>query len=443
MSDLSATLSQSAATLPGLRAANTASSANTVNTTPGKAGDAPRFSDVLKDKSSAIDKPAQNNAKPNNDAERSRERAESAHESESAQADTGAASTASAPADEGQSADARVAANEAQAAQQSTQDAATQAATKAAMEAAQAQLTALMLQLPAVAPTLKTAPALGQVSAGNTATIGESSRSTGADDATLALADKASGDAPLTTAGNSGRSAGQGDPRQSADAALAANLANAQSGTNEPTPGIATATAAISADDEIALPVAAAESAPADTPFSQALTRVREGQSIDVATGTNTHVARSEASSAMRTPVGHPNWSNELGDKMTWMVTQQRSQADLVLNPPQLGRIEVSLTVTGDQANAVFSSPNAAVREMIENSLPRLREILAGSGLNLGQADVGAQSFAQQQQAQQDQQQAATNRRLASADFTPGLDLGAGVATLRSGTGVGMVDTFV
>ena len=99
-----------------------------------------------------------------------------------------------------------------------------------------------------------------------------------------------------------------------------------------------------------------------------------------------------ETTVRMDTPVGHKDWSTELGNKLTWMATAQRQQADLVLNPPQLGRVEVSLTVSGDQASAVFASPNAAVRELIEDSLPRLKEILSGAGINLGEAQVGSES---------------------------------------------------
>ncbi len=130
--------------------------------------------------------------------------------------------------------------------------------------------------------------------------------------------------------------------------------------------------------------------------FAQLLNRVQENAGQHTSSATQA-TDRSANVVHMEHAAGHPNWSNELGDKMTWMVTSQKQQAELVLNPPQLGRIEVSLTVSGDQANAVFTSPNAAVREMIENSLPRLREIMASSGMNLGQADVGAQSSGQQQ----------------------------------------------
>lgn len=149
------------------------------------------------------------------------------------------------------------------------------------------------------------------------------------------------------------------------------------------------------------------------------------------------------ASAPVATPVGAPGWDNEVGDKVVWMVGRQESRAELVLNPPQLGRIEVSLTMNGDQANATFISANASVREALENAMPRLREILQGAGVSLGQTQVGAESF--QQAAQQ--QQTGDNPGRGNgrdADKTPqGLALGhdhaPGQALKR---GNGLVDTF-
>lgn len=105
--------------------------------------------------------------------------------------------------------------------------------------------------------------------------------------------------------------------------------------------------------------------------------------------------AASAATTTVATPVGARGWNSEVGEKLTWMVSRQETHAELVLNPPQLGRIEVSLSMNGDQANAVFVSANATVREALENALPRLREILQDAGISLGQAQVGAESFQQ------------------------------------------------
>jgi len=93
----------------------------------------------------------------------------------------------------------------------------------------------------------------------------------------------------------------------------------------------------------------------------------------------------------VETPMGAAGWANEVGDKMTWMAGSQLSKAELVLNPPNLGRIEVSLSIKGDQATAQFVAANAQVRETLEASIPRLRDVLADAGVNLGQTHVGSE----------------------------------------------------
>lgn len=92
------------------------------------------------------------------------------------------------------------------------------------------------------------------------------------------------------------------------------------------------------------------------------------------------------------TPAGSPGWPEEVGSRVSWMVGHDESHAQLTLTPPQLGKIEVSITVSGDQTSAQFVAATPAARELIEQSLPRLREVLEQSGINLGQTDVGTSS---------------------------------------------------
>ncbi|KYC29305.1 putative Flagellar hook-length control protein [Sterolibacterium denitrificans] len=99
-----------------------------------------------------------------------------------------------------------------------------------------------------------------------------------------------------------------------------------------------------------------------------------------------------EAPARMEAPLGSSAWNREIGDKLVWMVGRQEQRAELVLNPPQLGRVEISLSLRGEQTNATFMAANPAVREALENALPRLREMFAEAGLSLGQAQVGADS---------------------------------------------------
>lgn len=98
----------------------------------------------------------------------------------------------------------------------------------------------------------------------------------------------------------------------------------------------------------------------------------------------------------VQTPVGARGWDGEVSDKLVWMVGRQEQRAELVLNPPQLGRVEVTLSMSGGQTTAQFVSANPAVRDALEAAMPRLREILAEAGVNLGQAQVGADAGSNQ-----------------------------------------------
>ena len=73
--------------------------------------------------------------------------------------------------------------------------------------------------------------------------------------------------------------------------------------------------------------------------------------------------------------------------------------AQINITPAHLGPIQISLSLNGEQMTAHFVSANQEVRQALEDALPRLREMLAGAGINLGQANVGSQ----QQQAQAEQ----------------------------------------
>jgi flagellar hook-length control protein FliK len=104
----------------------------------------------------------------------------------------------------------------------------------------------------------------------------------------------------------------------------------------------------------------------------------------------------------MITPrVGSAEWAPAVSEKVVWMASQNHQVAELHLNPPNLGPVEVRLTIGQDQqASAIFVAHHSVVREAIETALPRLREMLAESGIMLGNATVSAESFGQQQQQQ-------------------------------------------
>ena len=90
-------------------------------------------------------------------------------------------------------------------------------------------------------------------------------------------------------------------------------------------------------------------------------------------------------------PFGSNGWVEEFTQKINWMSTQQNQVAELHLSPPELGPLDVVLKITGNQATVLFTSPHGAVREAVENALPKLREIFADNGIMLGNATVSDQ----------------------------------------------------
>lgn len=98
---------------------------------------------------------------------------------------------------------------------------------------------------------------------------------------------------------------------------------------------------------------------------------------------------------AVEAHVRSPAFAHEFGEKMVWLAGRQGQMAEMIVNPPQLGSVEIRLTVTGGEAGAQFFSANPAVREAIEAALPKLRDLMAQAGINLGEANVRDQSFAQ------------------------------------------------
>jgi flagellar hook-length control protein FliK len=110
--------------------------------------------------------------------------------------------------------------------------------------------------------------------------------------------------------------------------------------------------------------------------------------------------ATADATPALRmeSTMTAPRWGEEMAQKIVWLAGRNESRAELVLTPPQLGKVEVTLTVShSGETSALFVSPNAQVREALEHSLVRLREVFAAAGISLGQTSVSDDSPARDQ----------------------------------------------
>jgi flagellar hook-length control protein FliK len=105
-----------------------------------------------------------------------------------------------------------------------------------------------------------------------------------------------------------------------------------------------------------------------------------------------THAVRHAERSVMETPVraGARSFPDEVGQRVVWMAANGQHAAELRVDPPQLGPVEVRLTLNGDQASLTLLSPHQSVRDALQSSLPRLQEMLVGAGVDLGSVNVGS-----------------------------------------------------
>lgn len=146
------------------------------------------------------------------------------------------------------------------------------------------------------------------------------------------------------------------------------------------------------------------------------------------------------ASDKIAARVGTPGWDQQVGQKIVWMVAGQEQSASLTLNPPDMGPMQVVLSVNNDQATVTFSAAQPEVRQALEDAMPKLREMMNESGIALGNASVNDGSA--QQQAQAEARQAGRGGRDGGGQGGQAHDATLAPATRRGGEQQGLVDTF-
>ncbi|MDX1352440.1 MAG: flagellar hook-length control protein FliK [Thiomicrorhabdus sp.] len=92
-------------------------------------------------------------------------------------------------------------------------------------------------------------------------------------------------------------------------------------------------------------------------------------------------------------PVRSSQWGQAMGQRVVFMANNQVQQAQITLNPEKLGPVQVKLHMDKDQqVHVTMNAQHLTTREAMENALPRLREMLEQSGINLASVDIGDHS---------------------------------------------------
>ena len=84
---------------------------------------------------------------------------------------------------------------------------------------------------------------------------------------------------------------------------------------------------------------------------------------------------------------------HELGARVMLMAGQKWQEAEIQLEPQGMGKIRVQLSIDQEQqTNVQFMVQHSQAKEALDQSLPRLREILSQNGLQPGQTQVQQQA---------------------------------------------------
>jgi flagellar hook-length control protein FliK len=84
--------------------------------------------------------------------------------------------------------------------------------------------------------------------------------------------------------------------------------------------------------------------------------------------------------------------ADQMAERVQMMMSKNLKNIDIRLDPPELGRMQIRMNMSGDVANVQITVSNPAARELIEQTIPRLREMLAQSGVALADTSVQQQS---------------------------------------------------
>jgi flagellar hook-length control protein FliK len=135
-------------------------------------------------------------------------------------------------------------------------------------------------------------------------------------------------------------------------------------------------------------------------------------------------------------PIDAPAFAPALATQVRWWANDGVQQAQLLLNPAELGPVAVKIVLDGREARIDFSADLAATRSAIEGALPALAAALDESGLKLSGGGVHDGS-AQRQPAWSAQD--VTHRTAVNAAGRDD-ERAANAMASRSGPGRGIVD---
>lgn len=109
-------------------------------------------------------------------------------------------------------------------------------------------------------------------------------------------------------------------------------------------------------------------------------------------------------------PFDDPRFRDALSERVQWLVREGIQSAELTLHPQDMGPIRIEMSIDGAAASIDFAATQADTRAAIEQSLPRLRDLLADQGLQLSGTKISADTSRQDNPGNRARQSGGTSR---------------------------------
>ncbi|KAF7765683.1 flagellar hook-length control protein FliK [Pseudoalteromonas undina] len=107
-----------------------------------------------------------------------------------------------------------------------------------------------------------------------------------------------------------------------------------------------------------------------------------------------------------------------LQERVTSMLSINNKEAEIRLDPPEMGSMQIRIRSDAEQAQINFVVQNQQAKEALEQSLPRLRELLMQQGLELGESSISYGGSSPEQNEQQEGQPQGQMANNSSSDET-------------------------
>ncbi len=169
--------------------------------------------------------------------------------------------------------------------------------------------------------------------------------------------------------------------------------------------------------------------------FSQQLAQAAGVQQANSPTGQ----LRAEQTAQVPLQLNREIASDQVAERVQMMMSKNLKNIDIRLDPPELGRMQIRMNMNGDGATVHFTVANQQARDALEQSMPRLREMLAQQGVQLGDTSVQQQASGQQQNRYaangqgQGGQPSSNQAGLGEENLEPDINLDLNVAAKRDG----------